>query len=166
MFNGLDGGMGLFMSRLPINVRNSYFCVNSRMKHPLLLFWLCTMQLSFAQGHTLTVKISGIQGKGTVYVQLFEEGEKFRADAEGCREESVFLENGPGQVSFSDVDEGSYAVMIYHDENNNGILDTNMIGMPKEGVGTSNNVKGIPSFKKCRFRVDDSSTIDIELVYF
>jgi uncharacterized protein (DUF2141 family) len=124
------------------------------------------MHVSFAQGYTLNVNITGIQGKGTVYVQLFEEGEKFRADDEGCREESIFLDNGPGQISFSDVEEGNYAIMIYHDENDNGILDTNLMGMPKEGVGTSNNVKGIPSFKKCRFRVSDSKAIDIELVYF
>jgi len=37
---------------------------------------------------------------------------------------------------------GKYAVSVFHDENSNGKLDTNFLGIPREGVGASNNAKG------------------------
>ncbi|MDX2023803.1 MAG: DUF2141 domain-containing protein [Deltaproteobacteria bacterium] len=42
--------------------------------------------------------------------------------------------------SFANLGPGRYAVAVVHDENNNGKLDTNMFGIPKEWWGTSNNV--------------------------
>jgi len=33
---------------------------------------------------------------------------------------------------------GTYAIACYHDENDNGKLDTNFLGIPKEGTGASN----------------------------
>jgi uncharacterized protein (DUF2141 family) len=43
---------------------------------------------------------------------------------------------------FAGVAPGIYAVSVVHDENSNGKLDTNFIGMPREGVGASNDAKG------------------------
>lgn len=43
---------------------------------------------------------------------------------------------------FTGVAPGTYAVSVVHDENSNGKLDTNFIGMPREGVGASNDAKG------------------------
>jgi len=60
-------------------------------------------------------------------------------------------------VVFEHLPYGSYAVSIMHDENNNGKLDTNFIGIPKEGVGVSNNPKigfGGPKFQDSVFTLD------------
>jgi len=46
------------------------------------------------------------------------------------------------------------AVSVFHDENGNGKLDRNFIGMPKEGVGASNDAVGTlgpPKFDDARF---------------
>jgi len=43
---------------------------------------------------------------------------------------------------FPGVAPGRYAVSVFHDENSNGKMDTNFIGIPREGVGASNNAKG------------------------
>jgi len=119
------------------------------------------------QAYTLDVNITGIIENGTVYVQLFEEGQKFKVNSRECLENKVRLNEGEkGSVRFEGLEAGTYAIMVYHDQNNNGILETNFIGMPQEGVGTSNNVKGIPSFKKCQFRIKSSMSMEIELVYF
>lgn len=37
---------------------------------------------------------------------------------------------------------GEYAIAIYHDKNTNGKLDTNILGIPKERYGFSNNARG------------------------
>jgi uncharacterized protein (DUF2141 family) len=45
-------------------------------------------------------------------------------------------------ASFREIAPGRYAVSVYHDENSNGKLDTNFLGIPREGVGASNNARG------------------------
>ena len=58
---------------------------------------------------------------------------------------------------FSGVAPGTYAVSVVHDENSNGKLDTNFIGMPREGVGASNDAKGHmgpPRFSAASFRYE------------
>jgi uncharacterized protein (DUF2141 family) len=49
----------------------------------------------------------------------------------------------------------TYAVSAFHDENSNGNLDTNFMGIPREGVGASNNAKGHlgpPKFEAAAFQ--------------
>jgi uncharacterized protein (DUF2141 family) len=43
---------------------------------------------------------------------------------------------------FPGVNAGTYAISVFHDENSNGKLDTNFMGIPREGVGASNNARG------------------------
>ncbi len=65
------------------------------------------------------------------------------------------------------VPPGEVAVLVYFDENENGLIDKNFIGIPKEPLGISNNYrpKGPPSFARAKFTVTESETtsIDIEL---
>lgn len=51
---------------------------------------------------------------------------------------------------------GTFALAFYHDENGNGKMDRNAIGIPQEGFGFSNNpsiLMSAPSFKSVRFSV-------------
>jgi uncharacterized protein (DUF2141 family) len=52
------------------------------------------------------------------------------------------IENNECTVIFKNVPVGTYAVSLIHDENDNGKMDTNMFGIPKEDYGCSNNAKG------------------------
>jgi uncharacterized protein (DUF2141 family) len=64
---------------------------------------------------------------------------------------------------------GTWAIVAYHDENANRKYDRNMIGLPKEGGGFSNNPPtflGLPSFRSVRFPVHAPETeIRIRLRY-
>lgn len=56
---------------------------------------------------------------------------------------------GSQSIGFTQLTPGSYAVIVFHDENDNGLLDDSMLGIPTEGYGFSNNVMGTfsaPSF--------------------
>jgi len=67
------------------------------------------------------------------------------------------------RCDFLDIPPGTYALAVIHDENMNGELDTNWLGIPKEGYGFSNDAKallGPPSFSAARFRYDGQ---DMEL---
>jgi len=49
---------------------------------------------------------------------------------------------------------------VIHDENMNGKLDTNWLGIPKEGYGFSNNARGVagaPSFSAASFQYEGGS---------
>ena len=56
---------------------------------------------------------------------------------------------------------GTYAVAVYHDENNNHHFDRSLIGLPVEGYGFSNNAPifmAPPSFGAVRFTVGPGDT--------
>jgi uncharacterized protein (DUF2141 family) len=71
---------------------------------------------------------------------------------------------------FDNVAPGTYAIAVLHDENSNGDMDYNIIGMPIEGYGFSNNVRArmlmAPSFKAASFEVRGEETeLSIKIVY-
>ena len=55
-----------------------------------------------------------------------------------------------------DLPPGRYAVNAFHDENDNGDLDTNLVGIPSEGYGFANDPDS--SFGPPRF---DAAAIDV-----
>ena len=63
---------------------------------------------------------------------------------------------------------GKYAFKYFHDENSNKKLDTNLIGIPKEGYGFANNIYGSfgpPDFKDTIFEVKNDTTINCIVKY-
>jgi uncharacterized protein (DUF2141 family) len=49
---------------------------------------------------------------------------------------------GDVELLFGDLAAGEYAVMLFHDENGNQKMDSNLLGIPTEGYGFSNEAKG------------------------
>ena len=69
---------------------------------------------------------------------------------------------------FENVPSGSYALSVIHDSNENGELDSNLFGMPKEGFAFSNDAMGSfgpPSFEKARFTVLNSVVVTVKTRY-
>jgi hypothetical protein len=69
------------------------------------------------------------------------------------------------RCDFEDIPPGTYALALIHDENMNGKLDTNWLGVPTEGYGFSNDVKallGVPSFSAASFHYD-GGTLDLTI---
>lgn len=68
------------------------------------------------------------------------------------------------------IPEGEYALALIHDQNENGKLDTNFLGIPSEGFAFSNNPTiffGPPSFSKAKFSVNKKkSVVKIEFKNF
>ena len=63
-------------------------------------------------------------------------------------------------VTLHDVEPGTYGVQVMHDVNGNGELDANMLGIPKEPWGFSNNAKGKfgpAKWKDVQFTIDDAT---------
>jgi uncharacterized protein (DUF2141 family) len=92
------------------------------------------------------VEISGLHSdKGQMLCALYSSGqaEAFpkKADKAVARLTAKIAVR-QAVCDFTGIAPGTYAVSVVHDENSNGKLDTNFIGMPREGVGASNDAKG------------------------
>jgi uncharacterized protein (DUF2141 family) len=58
------------------------------------------------------------------------------------REAVGTVSGGRALCAFPRIAPGTYSMAAFHDENNNGELDTGIFGIPKEGIAWSNNAKG------------------------
>ncbi len=106
------------------------------------------------------VKILDIRNStGTVACALFESPAGFPAEFLHLATNVMIIKIRKSQArcDFMDIPPGTYAMVVIHDENMNGKLDTNALGIPKEGYGFSNNAKkwlGTPSFSDASFSYD------------
>jgi uncharacterized protein (DUF2141 family) len=122
---------------------------------------------------TLTVRVTGARNtKGKIWVTLFRDAQGFPDDpSKAIRQQGVEIDPSSmsAQVTFMVVPQGAFAVSVLHDENGNGKMDKNFVGMPKEGYGASNNPKKKrrpPTFDEAKFSLNASEqTIEIGLIY-
>jgi uncharacterized protein (DUF2141 family) len=104
--------------------------------------------------------------KGQVSCALFRSADGFPNDAKkAVAHQEVRIAGAQATCNFEGVLPGQYAVAVFHDENGNGKMDTNFVGMPREGVGASNNPKarfGPPKFADAAFTVAGSE-VDLQI---
>ncbi len=104
---------------------------------------------SHACAADLTVVARGIvSGPGAIRVALYRGAEGFRHEDRALRVLSVPARATTIAVTFHDIPPGRYAVLAYHDANDDKKLDLRFGMFPKEGWGLSNDprVMGPPSF--------------------
>jgi uncharacterized protein (DUF2141 family) len=103
---------------------------------------------------TLSVTIDNCKNsKGKIYIALYGSEETFMKEEKAVNKKIVSIENGVAKVAFAELSAKGYAFVFFHDENGNGKLDTNFLGIPTEGYGFSNNARGTfgpPSYSKSR----------------
>jgi uncharacterized protein (DUF2141 family) len=96
---------------------------------------------------------------GTVACALFDSASGFPIEflREAASVMVIRIRKSQARCDFEDLPPGTYALAVIHDENMNGRLDTNALGIPTEGYGFSNDAKawfGAPSFKAASFAYD------------
>ena len=119
---------------------------------------LAVSQVSAA---TLTVVISDIRSDiGVLNIGVYDNKNDWLGSSTVQKRSLQVLENSVGGVvttSF-EVEPGEYAISVHHDDNDNGKMDTNFIGIPKEPTGLSNGAVpkfGPPKYKNAAFRVGE-----------
>ncbi|MCD9574364.1 DUF2141 domain-containing protein [Flavobacterium soyae] len=129
----------------------------------LITLFICS--LMSAQNVKLTVSVSGIKNNtGIVKVGLYNSDGTFLKTT--YKSLSSEIKNNEVTVTFDNLPSGEYAISTYHDENNNGKLDRNAMGIPSEDYAASNNAKGFmgpPAYKDAKFIVEKDSKIEIVL---
>jgi uncharacterized protein (DUF2141 family) len=105
---------------------------------------------------------------GSVICRIFSGPDGFPGKATYLAQSSGPPGKSTATCTFPGVAPGTYAVALFHDENGNGKLDTNVLGIPIEGVGVSNNkrpVLGPPKWDDAKFEVAGDTTLAINLRY-
>ena len=106
---------------------------------------------------SLEMEINNLQSNnGPLYIRILDENEN-----------PVIVGTSPvinysARISFDSISPGKYAIQFFHDENENQKMDFNLIGIPKEKFGSSNNVKpilGPPKFEKMLFNLTDNKKV-------
>ena len=118
------------------------------------------------------VQIDGLRNdKGQVFCSLYSSADGFPKDAEkAMAHTTAAIRNKQAVCEFVGIaPNATYAVSVFHDENSNGKLDTNFMGIPREGVGASNGAKGHfgpPKFDAAAFRFQGGRMeLKITIVY-
>jgi len=131
---------------------------------------LCTLLPVTSWAGDLTVKIDRVKNdQGSILGALYDSEASFMKQPAARATFKVKAMPGEVQYVFHDIPAGTYALSIFHDENGNGQLDKNFLGIPKEGYGFSNDSKGSggpPRFTQAAFKMGGANqTITIQLRY-
>ena len=138
--------------------------------HILIILNFLFSYLIFSQEETTKFYITEIRGDislemeinnlesniGPIYIRILNENEN-----------PVIVGKSPvinysSEISFDSISAGKYAIQFFHDENKNQKMDFNLIGIPKENFGSSNDVKpilGPPKFEKMLFEIYEDKKI-------
>ena len=154
-----------------------------RFLHRLVVscFALCAVQAALAAD--ITVEIEGLRSEdGTIMLGLYDMAEAFDMALKHYEQPDGFIKDtgrvlgaairvdtGIVHSTLTGLKPGRYAVILFHDENQDGRLDKNLLGIPVEGFGFSNNVIGFlgpPSFEDAAITLGaEPVTTRVELQY-
>ena len=106
--------------------------------------------------NVIDVEVRGLRNAhGTVDCFLYASADGFPGDqSKASKRVASPISGAAATCRFSGVAPGAYAVAVVHDEHRTGRLERNLMGIPTEGVGASNDAAGHfgpPSFASARF---------------
>lgn len=91
---------------------------------------------------TIRIVIKGIdETKGTIKLALCNSEESYSGEA--FKKYSIVVDKDSLIIEMNDIPFGKYAFKLFHDVDNNGILNKNFLGIPTEDYAFSNNAKGM-----------------------
>jgi uncharacterized protein (DUF2141 family) len=113
---------------------------------------------------TLKLELTGLRNQeGVICAALFDSSEGYPNDSTKAIRSGCFsIASNPCLLEFPDLPFGFYAVTVHHDENMDGELNCNALGIPKEGIGFSGNPriwKGVPPFQRAEVEFSDRNPV-------
>ena len=104
---------------------------------------------------------------GNVKIALCNSDENYKDHKFPFIGKSIAINKNIAIVEFDDLPFGDYAIKAFHDEDSNDDLNTNILGIPVEDYGFSNNARGMfgpPSWEDAKFKFNvETKTIEIEI---
>lgn len=98
--------------------------------------------------------------KGLVRILIFNKKGGFPEKHENAfKALSLPISNSVTKVTIKDLPDGDYAFAVFHDEDSDGKMKKNNLGIPIDSYGFSNNptlLLGPPNFSKCAVSVKNA----------
>jgi len=121
------------------------------------------------QAADLTVDVTGIRDdRGLVDVTIYR-ADGWLNDSRAVVTLSLPAHPGTVRAVFHQLKPGCYAIATMHDENGDGQMDFDFLGLPTEGYAFSRDVRpflAAPSFDRAAFTVGNAAlTLRIRMVY-
>ena len=119
----------------------------------------------------VNVVVEGVRSdRGELVVELYpDDPKRFLAHAGRVQRVRQKAESDVTNACINAPGAGMFALVLYHDENNDAVFNRGRLGLPSEGFGFSNNVKprfGAPSLKSVLFAVPEGeSTVRVRIRY-
>ena len=113
-----------------------------RLLQVLLLALACQTALADELMGILTVEVSGLKdATGDVYIAVYDSDSTWLSDTTVLSKKVAISETLDGDLVRTELQLplGQYALSVFYDKDDDGELDTNFIGMPKEPIALSNN---------------------------
>ena len=114
---------------------------------------------AYAQNKIIATIIGFENDKGLCRACLFNSESGFK-NGKPLECVQVPATNKKATAIFENIADGTYAIFVFHDSNNNGIMDKNWLGLPTEGYGASQNklpFAAAPKFESNKFSVKDKA---------
>ena len=126
--------------------------------------------MAYAQTGILNVEISGVNDiKGLMSIGVYSDEKGFPDKGKEFIGIDVEINSQMIVYTFKYIPFGTYAIAVFHDVNSNTKLDTNFLGIPREGYAFSNNLFGAfgspPGFNDASFQLTGDKTIKIKMEY-
>tara|TARA_Y100001949_G_C15897298_1_gene290952 strand:+ start:56 stop:472 length:417 start_codon:yes stop_codon:yes gene_type:complete len=132
------------------------------MKTLFILAFACIGLAANAQTNNLTVEVTNFKNaNGKLRVALFTDESNYLKDSQFASDTIIYNQEKVA-VLFANLPAGEYAISIYHDENDNGKLDANFMGIPSEPYAFSNNAPsrfGPAKYTESKFTLDQENQI-------
>lgn len=118
--------------------------------------------------YDVEVVVSNINTQqGTIELAVFDKPQLFLQKNKSIKKYSKAVRGNSIKIKVKNLPEGHYAISLYHDFNGDKECNLNVIGIPKEPYGFSNNFKPLyrqPNFEDCQFFVSENQEIHISLL--
>ncbi len=109
---------------------------------PLAAFAQKKEQNNKLTGNIITVVEGFKNNAGKALIALSDSKENYSSKKKPFKGAMPGIKDKKIEWVFKNIPYGEYAIKVFHDENGNNRLDTNILGIPEEGYGFSNNATG------------------------
>lgn len=126
----------------------------------------CALMSTTTLAADIQLEVSNIEKQsGHVLVVLYNSKEAYSNSEAPLMQKKMSADSDKISATFEGLEAGNYAIKLFHDENDNGQLDTNFIGLPTEGYGFSNNAGrfGPAEYEEAVFSVNEDTQVSISL---
>lgn len=133
----------------------------------MLNFLLFLLLFPSDSSSDIHVNVKGVEElKGSMFIAVFDDPASFPEFGKQYREMVLPVRSKELSHAFKDLPNHTYAVAVFHDINDNGILDKNALGIPLEPYGFSRNARArfsAPPFEDAKIELKNNLEIQINI---